>query len=285
MRKLVLLLLVLAASPLSAAPPRRVVSLAPSLTEMVFALGAGDRLVGVTTYCNYPAAAKRVQKVGGIVDGSLDFEHVLGLKPDLVVAIGEGQERSVDSLRRLGLRVEIVPSQTFDDVFSALTRLGVLLGREEAAKGLTAELSRRVERVRRAVATLPPEKRPRVFYELWDRPMMTASRDTLIGRLIEMAGGVNIFADVSSRYPQVSPEAVVARNPDLIVAPDHHAANVTPRALAQQPGLAGLAAVRRGRVLVINGDLVSRPGPRMADALELLARTLHPDLFPVRETP
>jgi iron complex transport system substrate-binding protein len=115
--------------------------------------------------------------------------------------------------------------------------------------------------------------------------MMTASRETLIGRLIEMAGGVNIFADVSSRYPQVSPEAVVARNPDLIVAPNHHASTVDARALARQPGLAGLPAVRRGRVLVLDGDLVSRPGPRIADALELLARTLHPDLFPGRGAP
>ena len=279
-----LVILLLATRAEAAGVPRRVISLAPSLTEMVFALGAGDRLVGVTTYCNYPPAAQRVAKVGGLADGTLDLERVVALKPDLVLAIGAGQARSLDAFRRLGLRVEVVHSETFEDVFSALTRLGSLLGREAAAKELTAELSRRVERVRKAVATLPPSSRPRVFYELWDRPLMTANRDTLIGRLIEMAGGVNVFADLTSRYPQVSPEAVVKRRPELIVAPDHHASVVDARTLARQPGLQSLPAIRNGRILVLDGDLVSRPGPRVADALELLAHTFHPNLIPALGT-
>lgn len=263
-----------------AKPSRRVVSLAPSLTEMVFALGAGNTLVGVTTYCDYPAAAKRIPKVGGIEDGGIDLERVLALKPDLVVAIGEGQQTAVDALRRLGLRVEVVPSQTFDDVFGAVTRMGGLLGREAAAKRLTTELQRRVERIRQAVTPLPPERRPRVFYQVWDRPLMTATRNTLIGRLIELAGGVNIFGDLPGRFVQVSPEAVLQRNPQAIVAPDHHTSRVDPRSLAQLPGFSHLEAVRRGRILILDGNLVSRAGPRIAEALELLARALHPDLFP-----
>ena len=128
-----------------AGPPHRVVSLAPSLTEMVFALGAGNALVGDTTYCDFPEAARRRPKVGAMEDGSIDLERVLALKPDLVVAIGEGQQTSVDSLRRLGLRVEVVPSQTYDDVFDAITRMGRLLGREAEAKRLMAELERRID--------------------------------------------------------------------------------------------------------------------------------------------
>lgn len=263
-----------------AKPPRHVVSLAPSLTEMVFALGAGDTLAGVTTYCDYPEAAKRLPKVGGIEDGNIDLERVLALKPDLVVAIGEGQRNAVDSLRRLGLRVEVVPSQTFDDVFESIPQMGRLLGREAAAKQLTTELSRRIERVRKAVASLPGDRRPRVFYEVWDRPLMTATGDTLIGRLIELAGGVNIFGDLSGRFVQVNPEAVLKRNPQAILAPDHHAARVDPRSLTQLPGFSRLEAVRQGRILILDGNLVSRAGPRIADALELLAHALHPDLFP-----
>lgn len=263
-----------------AKPPRRVVSLAPSLTEMVFALGAGDRLVGSTTYCDYPAAAKRIPKVGGIEDGGIDLERVLALKPDLVVAIGEGQQTAVGSLRRLGLRVEVVPAQTFEDVFGAVARMGGLLGREAAATRLAAELARRIERVRRIVTPLPPERRPRVFYQVWDRPLMTATRNTLIGRLIELAGGDNIFGDLAGRFVQVSPEAVLKRNPQAIVAPDFHATRVDPQSLARLPGFARLEAVRRGRILILDGNLVSRAGPRIADALELLSRALHPDLFP-----
>jgi len=264
----------------AAKPPRRVVSLAPSLTEMVFALGAGDALVGVTSYCNYPVATKRIPKIGGMQDGSVDMERVLELKPDLVVSIGEGQRSTVDSLRRLGLRVEVVPSKSFDDVFGAIARMGGLLARETAAKRLTAALRRRIERVRQAVAPLSREQRPRVFYQVWDRPLMTATRNTLIGRLIELAGGVNVFGDLPGHFVQVSPEAVLKRNPQAIVAPDHHTTRVDARSLAELPGFSHLEAVRRGRILILDGDLVSRAGPRIADALELLACALHPDRCP-----
>jgi iron complex transport system substrate-binding protein len=275
-----------AAAPATPAP-RRVVSLAPSLTEMVFALDAGDRLVGATAFCNHPAAAERVAKVGGIEDGNIDLERVLALEPDLVVAIGAGQNATVASLRRLGLRVEVVPSQTFDDVFAAIPRLGALLGRAAAAKRLSADLARRIDRVRRTVASLPAERRPRVFYEVWDRPLMTASRDTLIGRLIELGGGVNVFGDLPGRFVQVSPEAVVKRNPQVILAPDTFAGRVDAESLTALPGFSRLAAVQRGRIVVLDGDLVSRAGPRIADALERLAQALHPDLFPAakRATP
>jgi iron complex transport system substrate-binding protein len=261
-------------------PPRRVVSLAPSLTELVFALGAADRLAGVTSYCDYPPAAKQLPKIGGMEDGSIDLERVAALRPDLIVAIGEGQTQAVEVLRRLGLRVEVVPSQTVEDVFRAATRLGALLGCQAAAQRLVADLDRRLAQVRRAVAVLPPARRPRVFFELWDRPLMTATRNTVAGRLIELAGGLNVFGDLPGRYPQVSPEAVLHREPQLIVAPDHHARVVEPRDLAAALGLTGPAWATGERVLILDGGLISRGGPRIADALELLARKLHPESPP-----
>jgi iron complex transport system substrate-binding protein len=264
----------------AAAPPRRVVSLAPSLTELVFALGAGDTLAGVTVNCDYPPAAKQLPKVGGLEDGSINLERVLGLRPQLVIAIGEGQHQTVESLRRLGLTVEVVPSQSVDDVFRAAVRLGTLLGREVAAQRLVADLERRMARVEKVVATVPPERRPRVFYELWDRPLMTATRSSVIGRLIEMAGGVNVFGALPGRYPQVSPEAVLERRPQIIVAPDHHGSAVDFRGLAERLGLSAAEPSLRERILILDGDLVSRAGPRIAGALELLARSFHPDLFP-----
>ena len=281
MRTLItLVLLLLAAGSAHAAPPKRVVSLAPSLTEMVFALGAGPVLVGVTTVCNYPEAARRLPKVGGMEDGGVDLEKVLSLKPDVVIAIGLYQSATVEALRRLGLRVEVVPSQSVEDVFTAATRLGTLLGREAAAERLTADMGRRIDRVRKATAALPKARRPRVFYQVWDQPLMTATRDTLIGRLIELGGGVNVFSDLSGRYVQVSPEAVLKRDPQVILAPTTHGSRVDPKALGKRPGLAGVSAVRTGRVYVLDGDLVSRAGPRVAEALELVARAIHPEIFP-----
>ena len=280
MRVLITLVLFLLGShTATAAPPKRVVSLAPSLTEMVYALGAGPTLVGVTTVCNYPEAAQKLPKVGGMEDGGVDLEKVLSLKPDLVVAIGLYQSSTVEALRRLGLRVEIVPSQTVEDVFAAATRLGALLGREAEARRLTGDMARRIDRVRKATAALPEERRPRVFYQVWDKPLMTATRDTLIGRLVELGGGVNVFGDLSGRYVQVSPEAVLKRDPQVILAPTTHASRVDPKVLARTPGLAGVTAVRTGRISVLDGDLVSRAGPRIAEALELVARALHPELF------
>ncbi|HKI04731.1 MAG TPA: cobalamin-binding protein [Thermoanaerobaculia bacterium] len=276
------LVLLLAVSQRAAAaiPPKRVVSLAPSLTEMAFALGAGGALVGVTTVCNYPAAALKLPKIGGMEDGGVDLERVLALKPDLVIAIGLHQSSTVAALRRLGLRVEVVPSQTLEDVFSGATRLGTLLGREAAAKRLTADLGARVDRVRKATAALPRGRRPRVFYEVWDQPLMTATGRTLIGRLIDVAGGVNVFGELSGGYVQVSPEAVLKRDPEVILAPTQHGSRVIPENLMRRPGLAGVKAVRTGRVVVLDGDIVSRAGPRIADALELVAKAIHPELFP-----
>jgi len=271
-----------AGAPAPAPPARRVVSLAPSLTETLFALGAGDALVGVTSFCDYPEAAKAKPKVGGMEDGGVDLERVLSLKPDLVVSIGEGQTRTVDALRRLGLRVEVVPSQTVEDVFSSLRRLGTLVGRDAAAQRLGGDLERRMAAVKNALAAAPGLRRPRVFYEVWDRPLMTATRNTLIGQLIELAGGVNVFGELSGRYIEVSSEALLERNPEVILAPDHHAKRVSLQNLAERPDLAGVEAVKRGRIVILEGDLVSRPGPRIADVLELLARSLHPELFPGR---
>jgi iron complex transport system substrate-binding protein len=265
--------------PAQAAPPRRVISLAPSLTEMAFALGAGNQLVGVTSYCNYPPAADKLPEVGALADGSFDFERIVSFKPDLVLALDEGQTQTIATLRRLGLRVEVIPAQTVDDIFTGLTRLGRLLGRETAAKRLHADLKRRIDRIRKATAAIPKERRPRVFFEVWDEPLMAGTRRSLAGQLIELAGGVNIFGDLPGRYVQVSPEAVLERNPQVLVAPDTHTTTVDRRSLINRPGLSGIDAARNGRILILDGDLISRAGPRIAEALEMLVEAIHPGLL------
>lgn len=269
-----------AKAPPPSPAPRRVVSLAPSLTEFAFALNAGGLLVGATSYCNHPAAAKKVPRIGGMEDGSINFEQVLGLRPDLVLAIGEGQGLAVERLRRLGLKVEVVPSQTVEDVFRALPLLGRLLGRPAEAARLAADLQARVTRVREAIGPLPLNRRPRVFFKIWSRPLMTATRNTLAGQLIELAGGVNVFGEVAGSYPQVSPEAVLRRRPELIVIPNHYEDRGSPRSRVEGTGLESAEAVRAGRILLIQGDMISRAGPRVAEALELLAHELHPGLVP-----
>lgn len=259
---------------------RRIVSLAPSHTEVLFALGAGEQVVAVTEADDFPAAAAELPRVGGMTADTLDLERVLAARPDVVVALDFDQEQPVAALRRLGLRVEVIPASSLDDLFGAARRLGAISGREEAAERLAADLGERIERVRRAVAGLPLEVRPRVFYEVWDRPLMTAGPETFLGELIETAGGRNLFGEIASLYPRVSPEVVLRRDPEVILAPDYHGDPLSAEELAARAGWETMSAVRRGRVYTIDGDLVSRPGPRLVEALEIVARLLHPDRFP-----
>lgn len=260
-------------------------SLAPSLTEILFALDAGDRLVGATTYCDHPPPARQVPRVGGVTSDTLQIERIVAARPDLVVSIGLDQEEAVATLRRLGLRVEVLPPSSVEDLFTTVGRLGGLTGREAAAEELAGELRHRIDRVRGAVARVPPEERPRVFYQVWDDPLMTAGEGTWLSELIELAGGRNVFADVDALYPQVSPEAVVARDPQVVLAPDTHGEPVGAEELARRPGWSSVSAVQTGRVYAVDGDLVARPGPRIVEALEIFAARLHPDLFPDRELP
>lgn len=263
-------------------PPgaERLVSLAPSLTEILFALGAGERLVAATEYCDHPPAARRLPRVGGVTSETLDLERVVAAEPDLVVAIGQDQGEAIAALRRLGLRVEVLPSDGVDDLFRTVERLGTLVGRSEDAARLTRHLARRMARVEAAVGRLPEGERPRVFYQVWDDPLMTAGAGTYISQLIERAGGRNVFADVDALYPQVSPEAVIARDPEVILAPRMHGQLVEPESFARRPGWEGIEAVETGRIHTVDGDRVARLGPRLVEALESIATILHPERFP-----
>lgn len=268
----------------SAAPEggaQRIVSLAPSLTETLFALGAGARVVAVTDLCDVPAAARELPKVGGLTSSNLHLESIVAARPDLVVSVGLNQEEAVASLRRLGIPVVVVPAdEGLGEAVAAVRRLGELAGRADAAEALAGELERRLAAVDRALAGLSPAARPRVYFEVWDRPLMTAGPDTFLGEIVERAGGANVFADVRGRYVQVSPEAVLARDPEVILTAERQGGPRGAADFAARPGWSSVGAVAAGRVHLLDGDLVSRPGPRVVEALERTAALLHPDRFP-----
>jgi iron complex transport system substrate-binding protein len=260
---------------------RRIVSLAPSLTETLFAIGAGDRVVAVTDLCDFPAAARRLPKVGGLTSANLHLESVVAARPDLVLSVGLNQEEAVSALRRLGLEVEVIPSdgEGFDAMTAAVRRLGALTGRRQQAERLAADLAGRIGAVEEALAGLPPSDRPRVYFEVWDRPLMTAGPDTFLGELVARAGGENVFADVRGRWVQISPEAVLARDPQWILTARRPGGPQGSADFASRPGWREVSAVAGGRVHLLDGDLVSRPGPRLVTALEEVATLLHPGRF------
>ena len=260
------------------AVPERIVSLLPSNTEILFAVGAGDQVVGVTSYCNYPPEATTREQVGGITNKSLNIEAIIALEPDLVVVSG-AQDEVIPILEEIGLVVLVLRPATLDDIYSNIELIGRATNHFEQATVLAADLRRRTEAIRAKAATIPADERPTVFYEVWDNPLMTAGPNTFIGQLVETAGGESIFADVSEDWPQVSAEVIVERNPAVILGPEDHAEALAIEQIAARPGWANIEAVQSGRIYLLDSDMVSRPGPRIVDVLEQIAHELHPDLF------
>jgi iron complex transport system substrate-binding protein len=255
--------------------PTRIVSLAPSITETVYVLGDGDRLVGVTDYCDYPPEATRKPRVGGIVDPN--FEAILALRPDLVIATSESNyAEHVERLVSLGLPVYVVRPVDWDTVLESIERVGEVLGRQEVARAQVAAMRRDADAIGRAVAGLP---RPRVLYVVWPNPLIAPGRDTLINQLIQRAGGESITGAEPMLYPRLSLETVVERRPDRIIV-GRHGQETVEDLLRGWERLGSVNAVRDGRVYGVDGNLIHRPGPRMVEALRALARVIHPERVP-----
>jgi ABC-type Fe3+-hydroxamate transport system substrate-binding protein len=284
-------LTLLAASPASAltvrdmlgrpvtlpAPPARIVSLVPSVTEIVFSLGAQDRLVGRTDFCDHPPAVRGKPSVGGMVNPNL--ETLVALKPDLVIGTDEGnREETFGQLERLRIPTYLVHANRIAETVDLIARVGELTGRRADVPRLTGEMLARVEAVRRAVAPFP---RPRVLYVLWPDPLIVPGRASMLTELIEIAGGVSITASDADAYPRFSLEAAVTRAPEVIILADHSTgASTAGRAAPEKwQRLMSVPAIRAGRLHSADLSVLHRYGPRVPDGLETLARMIHPEAF------
>jgi len=249
-----------------AAQPTRVVSLIPATTELVFALGAGDRLVGRTTWCDYPAEATAVPNLGNGIDPNI--EAVVAARPDLILLYKSGANRAAaERFRALGIpTLELATDRMVD--FDRIARLlGVALDRREVAESLVVRTRRDLD-----AATPPsvqPSSRPSVFILAWDRPVMTLGRGSFLSEIVEHAGARNVFDDLAGSSAPVSIEAVVARDPDFILT----AAEGDP-AVASQPEWRSVRAVRERRFLRVSGSEFNRPSPRIGSAVRRLAASL-----------
>lgn len=254
-------------------PAERVIGLVPSVTDIALAYGAGDRLVGRTRYDVRPEVAG-LPSVGGGLDPSV--EAIVGLRPDLVVTWqDEERDATIGRIAAAGIPTFSLRSDDTSHAFTALERLGRLLGRDSAAAATIGAIRADFDLVRHSVAG---RERPRVFYAVGTSPPMTAGPETFVGQLLGLAGAVSVFDDVAQPWPQVSIEELVRRQPDAIVLPVGGAGDGEARAeaLAAMPGWRDLRAVREGRILVVPADLMNRPGPDMGRAALLLRDLLHP---------
>jgi len=246
----------------------RIVSLAPSLTEMICAIGAESNLVGRSRVCTHPPVVTNLPVAGDF--GAPSLEVLATLAPDWVVTVDSEDRNTGRTVERLGIRHREIPCRTLDDIPAALRTLGQLLGREAAAAPLADKLEQDIAALRRAP---PPADPPTVFLEIWGAPMMTAGKRAFISELLELAGGVNVMADVDRDFLQVTPETVLARNPEIIVLLEMDTPAQAAAALARRPGWAQLKAVKNGRVVTgLDRNVLEVPGPRVLQGVEMLRK-------------
>jgi iron complex transport system substrate-binding protein len=256
--------------PPAGGPAARIVSLAPSVTETLYALGAGDRLVGVCAQCDYPAAVAKVPRVGGYMVPSV--EEVIAARPDLVIVVpSPGNHDPVLALERLGLRVLVVHDRTLDDLWTTIGAIADAVGLPGAGERLVRDLRARLDAVAARVAGLP---RRRVLLVVGHDPLIVVGRGTLQDELITLAGGTNVAADAGTAWPKVAFELVVARAPEVIL---DTAMGTEAGATALFAGLTSVPAVRDGRVVTVRDDALLRAGPRVPEAAARLAAVVHPE--------
>ncbi|MGH9868854.1 MAG: ABC transporter substrate-binding protein [Candidatus Polarisedimenticolia bacterium] len=247
--------------------PSRIVSLAPSVTEILFAVGAGDRVVGVTDFCDNPPEARSLPRVGGLIHP--DLERLASLKPQLAIASTAGNYREdAERIEKLGIPVYTLAASSLEEILQSVEKVGDIVGSQATALKVSASLRERVARVRQEAAT---RRRPRVLFVIEPEPLIAPGPETFVGEALRIAGADLVSQGASSGWNQIDLEQVVALNPDLILATPAHAAWA--RALPDSPTWRLVPAAREGKVRVIS-DAIQHPGPRLIDGMEEVARLL-----------
>jgi len=251
-----------------AQPAKRIISLAPHVTESLFAVGAGERIVGTVEYSNYPEDAKKITRVGGY--SRLDLEAIVALKPDLVIVWESGNVKAhVEKLRALGLTLYLTQPNRIEDVMSTLERLSQLAGTQDVGRKTVADLNARLERLRQSYSKKPPV---RTFYQIWKDPLSTVGGKQIISSVVTLCGGENVFGGLDALAPIVSVEAVIAANPEVIIASGM--GEVRPEWLADWKRWSSITAVARGNLFFIHPDLIQRHTPRLLDGAARLCQQL-----------
>lgn len=260
--------------------PERIVSLAPSATEMLFALGLGERLVGATHFCDYPPEAARLPKIGGFTDPNL--ERILSLRPDLVVGARGNPRELFERLERLGVAGLALEGESLVGLSSDLRLLGRAAGAEARAGELAEEWQRRGEALAALAARTP--NRPRVLFLFSLEKPISAGAGSHLDDLIRRAGGRNLAADAGGAWPELTRESILTLDPEVLILSTPHGVAEGERGaplgvLRRDPRWAGVAAVRNGRVALLDDDLLTIPGPRLFEGLERMAEVIHPEWF------
>jgi len=254
--------------------PGRIIPLAPSLTEILYHLGLGDKVVGVTNHCNYPPDAAAKPKVGSYIN--LNVEQIVSLAPDLVIGTVDGNERAVvEILEKAGIPIYLVNPRNVREAILTMALLGELCGVEQAAKALAAELTGRVDQV---VLMTASREKPLVFLQINLQPIMTVNSRTMHHDLIRLSGGRNMTAEEPITYPRIGMEEIIRRQPDVILISSMERGGRFEKAKEEWLKWTSIPAVKTSRVHLIDSDLIDRPSPRVVEGLEIMAKLIHPGI-------
>jgi len=247
--------------------PERIVSLAPNITEILFALQLGQKIVGVTDFCDYPEEARHKPKVGWLI--SPGIEKIISLQPDIVFATTEGNKPEIiDELERMNIKTYVLNPHNLNDVLSDITEIGNVTGQRRIARELVGSLTRRINAVKKKALE---GRQKRVIYLVSTNPIISAGPGSFIHDLIITAGGINVLSDSPIRYPRIDMEEIILKDPEVIIAPD----DLTEQIHEWKKRWSGISAIRNGAVYPVNPDIVSRPGPRIVDGLEMIYEYIH----------
>ncbi len=256
-------------------PPKKIVSLAPNITEILFSLGLDQEIIGVSIHCNFPEKANSKVRVGSYI--SLDFEKIVFLQPDLIIATGAGNTRDmVDRLKRLGFPTYVIFPKDFEDVLLSIGHLSKLVDREKEGVEIIQGMKKRRQRVMEMIQGLP---KPRVFLQIGEAPVVTVGKNSFADDLIRLAGGENVAGNEKEMYPRLGMEEILKRSPEVILVSSMNPRGNYQKVLQEWSRWKTIPAVKNGRIHLMDSDLIDRPSPRIIQGLEEMARILHPERF------
>lgn len=253
-------------------PAQRIISLAPSNTEILFAIGAGDRVIGVTTFDDYPEEVLEIEKIGDF--NGMNLERIIELEPDLVISYGEGITEETQRLVEAGIQIAGFEPESIEEILETIERIGLLTGNSSEAEVLSQEMLEKEAELIDKVKGLESKK---VFYEIWHEPLMAAGPGSFVDQLILLAGGVNVAGDAESEYPQFDLEQLIERNPQVYLTAND-LPEKTADSIKERPGYENIDAIMNGQIYLLDGNIMSRPGPRIIEALEILIKAIHPEI-------
>ena len=253
----------------SGAVPSRIVSLSPASTEILFAVGAQDQIVARTDLCNYPPEAKNIASVGGF-DGKLfSLESIIAFKPDFVYLTAVMHSHLIEPLKAYGIPIYVSDAQSVDDILKEIQDIAEITGHKEQGQICVENIKNEFAQAEKITENLNLDKKPSVYWEIWNSPYMSVGNRSFLNEIIQIAGLSNIFENLSQPYPSVSEESIIAKNPDIIVFPSD--AMISAKDIKNRRSWKNIEAVKNNRIYSLDGDLMSRSGPRIGKAALALA--------------